>query len=538
MKRGLGLALGLWLSVAANAAPIYGICEHVAIPGFEHENCGRTFDMMKAAGVSWVRTDFLWKVCEPKPGQWEWKVFDETVARARERGVTVLPILCYNNDAYGKYAWEIPEAWCAYVKAVVSRYRKDCPVVEIWNEPNIFFWKPKPDARQYTELLKASYRAVKEVSPETKVLLGGMSEVPVDFLEGVYQAGGRDFFDMMNVHPYSWPAPPDGRLDVDLAKLKALMAKYGDSEKPIWITEHGWPTHRLGVPEKFALRAGLALARPGQAFWRIAYAAAGTDDAAADSMVRSLQEEFAEKGAAKAYAPRALAEALAAGSLDLVVLPFNEDFPAEIADALVAFVAKGGVVAEFGGYPFFYACDNGKRRPGNAEGQFLRNRLRLDVQAWWYNKDLPETLQAHVADRARAAGYKGDFGGCDVTRFFTARLLKPGDEMIPLLAGKDLKGNEAVGACVYRFDSDYKGALIVSCRGRVQGTSTEAQQAANLRRSLEIVKEAGVAAYFPYEFRASERDPFYSENHFGLVHRDFTPKPAWKAYAEAIQGGN
>lgn len=60
----------------------------------------------------------------------------------------------------------------------------------------------------------------------------------------------------------------------------------------------------------------------------------------------------------------------------------------------------------------------------------------------------------------------------------------------------------------------------------------------NCGRTFDMMKAAGVAAYFPYEFRASERDPFYSENHFGLVHRDFTPKPAWKAYAEAIQGGN
>lgn len=80
----LSVCLAVALTVRClDAAPIYGICEHVAIPGFEHENCGRTFDMMKAAGVGWVRTDFLWKVCEPKPGQWEWKVFDETVARAR-----------------------------------------------------------------------------------------------------------------------------------------------------------------------------------------------------------------------------------------------------------------------------------------------------------------------------------------------------------------------------------------------------------------------------------------------------------------------
>ncbi len=40
----------------------------------------------------------------------------------------------------------------------------------------------------------------------------------------------------------------------------------------------------------------------------------------------------------------------------------------------------------------------------------------------------------------------------------------------------------------------------------------------------------GVEGYYWYEFRAEETDPFYSENHFGITHSNFTPKPAWGAY--------
>ena len=538
VKLGLFAALLTATAGAFAGEPIYGICEHVACRGFDHDNCDREFAQIAKAGVTWVRTDFLWGICEPKDGEWDWSVFDDTVAKAEAHGLTLLPILCYDSPVRGKHAWEEPDRWCRFVRETVRRYRRSFRVVEVWNEPNIFFWKPHPDAAQYTALLKETYRVVKEEAPEIEVMIGGMAGVPLDYLEKVYAAGGKDFFDIMNVHPYSWPAPPDGRLDVELKGLKDLMAKHGDAAKPIWITEHGWPTHRVGLPERYAFLSGLAIARPGQERWRVAYAVTKKDDASAEGIAETIAETLGKGSTAKAYASAALRDALRGGELDAVVMPFDESFPYDALDAIVEFVAKGGVLVDFGGFPLFHPYTNGvyasATRNGAREGDEARSRLRVSVDAFWMNPDLPQTLQTFVTDRARAAGYIGELGGCDATRFFTAKLLKPGDEMIPLLVGKDKKGADAVGACVYRFGSDMTGAVVLSSRGHAAGTSTEAQQAANLVRSLEIVREFGVEAYFPYEFRAFENDPFYSEAHFGLVHRDLTPKPAWKAYAKAI----
>lgn len=59
-------------------------------------------------------------------------------------------------------------------------------------------------------------------------------------------------------------------------------------------------------------------------------------------------------------------------------------------------------------------------------------------------------------------------------------------------------------------------------------------QADYLRRSLDIAFKNGVEAYFPYELQAPEKDPFYAEDHFGLVHRDYTPKPAYLEYKRYI----
>ena len=104
------------------------------------------------------------------------------------------------------------------------------------------------------------------------VYLGGTAGVPMDFIEAIYRNGGGAFFDAMNVHPYNHPYAPEGDLDKKLENLRALMAKYGDAEKPIVITEHGWPTHDASVKGAAIIRAGLAIARPAQKTWRVIYA--------------------------------------------------------------------------------------------------------------------------------------------------------------------------------------------------------------------------------------------------------------------------
>ena len=523
---------------AAERAPIFGICEHVACPGWDHDNCDRDLDAVKAAGIGWVRTDFPWNVCEPKDGVWDWTVFDRTVAEAERRGITLLPILCYDNPARGRFAWQEPDAWCEYVRRVVARYRRHFKVVEVWNEPNIGFWKPKPDADQYLGLLRRTYETVKRTAPEIRVAIGGTAGVPLDFFEKIYAAGGRPFFDIMNIHPYSWPEGPDARMKSEVDGLRALMARHGDAGKPVWITEQGWPTHKVRFGEEYALRAGLRLARPEMKTWRAAFARCRPDDATAPGCAEAIAALLGEGSTAKVMDSAELRAALASGAVDLVVYPCNEDFPYDTVDAVRDFVAKGGVLVDFGGYPMFYPYVDGtfvgSARQGAREGEEARRKFRVGVDAWWMNKDIPETAKCFVTERAAAAGYRADPAGFEAGRFFNARLLRPGDEMIPLLVGRDKTGADAVAACVYRFGSDMKGAVIVSSRGFTQGTSTEAQQAAHLRRMLEIAEELGIEAVFPYELRAWETDPYYSEHHFGILHRDLSPKPAYDAYRRFI----
>jgi len=92
-----------------------------------------------------------------------------------------------------------------------------------------------------------------------------------------------------------------------------------------------------------------------------------------------------------------------------------------------------------------------------------------------------------------------------------------------------------VAAGVYKFGSDMKGAVVVSALITLHpaqqiGTTSEEDQAGYLARAFGTCFAMGVESGFVYEFRSPEANPYYSECHFGIVHDNFAPKPAFAAF--------
>jgi hypothetical protein len=63
----------------------------------------------------------------------------------------------------------------------------------------------------------------------------------------MYDAGARDYFDILSVQGYGlWNGPTDRRVDPDRANfgrvmlIRELMVHNGDAHKPIWASEVGW----------------------------------------------------------------------------------------------------------------------------------------------------------------------------------------------------------------------------------------------------------------------------------------------------------
>ncbi|MGC8744693.1 MAG: cellulase family glycosylhydrolase [Verrucomicrobiia bacterium] len=225
----------------------------------------KDIEMIAQAGFKFIRMDFSWGGTERKKGVYDFSAYDELTANLEKRGIRPVYILDYSNPLYediveinegGKIRKEVaspqkPESIEAFARwaAEAARHFKGHKIVwEIWNEPNIFFWKPKPDVQKYIALAKATVKAVKAADPQAIVIAPASSEFPWGFLEEMFKAGLIEELDAISVHPYRGRAPET--VAADYAKLRKMIERYASPGKrsiPIISGEWGYATHTKGV---------------------------------------------------------------------------------------------------------------------------------------------------------------------------------------------------------------------------------------------------------------------------------------------------
>src|SRR5450759_2842 len=226
-------------------------------------------DLIAAAGFKFVRMDFGWGGSERKPGEYNWADYDELTANLVKRHLRPIYILDYSNGLYedtitsrnpvndkeqrDTASPQKPQSVAAFARwaaAAAQHYRGHSIVWEIWNEPNIGFWKPKPDVRQYTALALATCRALREANPQATLIGPASSEFPLPFLESFLASGVLEYLDAVSVHPYrNYSKSPETAVD-DYRKLRELIERYAPAEKkkmPIISSEWGYSSSTKGV---------------------------------------------------------------------------------------------------------------------------------------------------------------------------------------------------------------------------------------------------------------------------------------------------
>lgn len=230
----------------------------------------KDLDMIAAAGFKWIRMDFGWAGIERSNGVYDWSAYEELTSNLECRGLSALYILDYSNPLYeatvtsknpitGRESRataspqrpESVEAFARWAGAAAARFKDRKIVWEIWNEPNIFFWQPKPDSQQYATLALAAARAVRAADPGGLVVGPATSEVPTKFIEDCFGAGLLEVFDAITVHPYRDYRKPPETASEDYAKLRALIGRYAKTlakkNTPILSGEWGYATHARGL---------------------------------------------------------------------------------------------------------------------------------------------------------------------------------------------------------------------------------------------------------------------------------------------------
>ena len=223
---------------------------------------------MKALGINSVRVDVNWNYIQSAgPNSYTWGWLDQVVTSSRAAGMSVdlIPEGCPQwaavSGAKAPNAQPAsPAAFGTFAAAVAARYApKGVHTFEIGNEPNnAVFWKPAPNPAAYTADLIAAYKAIKKVDPSAVVLSGGLSPAtddgnniaPITFLQAMYAAGAKNYFDGVGYHPYSYPALPNtykswsgwSQMSQTNPSIRSVMTAKGDGGKQVFITEVGAPT--------------------------------------------------------------------------------------------------------------------------------------------------------------------------------------------------------------------------------------------------------------------------------------------------------
>ena len=216
-----------------------------------HQLDDETIKQIRTANIRLVRITMYWGIIEntTTPGQYDPKAlthWDDLIKRCDQAGIVPL-ILVHSNPPGVNFAQREAsyKRFAHFMADMVKRY----PTVrfwELWNEMDQAFTdlfgakEPAISLRErgklYAQMLKLAYPAIKAANPKAWVLTGGMTDWN-EFPRGIYEGGGRDYFDFMNLHTYGVPVLY-GFVGRGLS-LYSVMRDFHDEARPIWNTEFG-----------------------------------------------------------------------------------------------------------------------------------------------------------------------------------------------------------------------------------------------------------------------------------------------------------
>lgn len=518
----------------------WGVAAHPLRP-VEWGSIDKVKLLCQDAGIRWIRTDFSFSYICQSPDTLHFDRYDQLLEQLHQQGgMQVLPILQgYDWEIKNKRpeAWPLyqhPEEWRRYVRATVQRYHHRLKYWEIWNEQDGGFWKPKPDAAQYVTLLKIAYEEIKAIDPTCQVVIGGLVSWNAPFLQDMYKAGAKGYFDILAVHPYQWGPDASAKTLREMEAFRTVMRSNQQGHLPIWITEGGTST----------FTGALTLQQPDFMIQAIRYALTKIGKPPASSLtigvaVSPRVKNLAEEEGTRPWLPGIRLQSVSfedLATLDPAQCPvligtegLNIDAPMLVP--LRDYVRRGGLLLAVNKLPFYTVHTQGADGIWRAADQPEKTYpfFHMGFEASWTKPGIPvSTHHVQLAPAARDAGVP-PVKDIYIDRFLSAKNMAPGDSYYPIIQAFDNNGQLAGEAMALYTSQDWKGGILASTAS-VESGVTEAVQANLLQRVYLTYLAAGIQKIFWYDLHNDGTMKGEREHNFGLVHYDWTPKPAWHAY--------
>jgi hypothetical protein len=251
---------------AAQEASPYGVNVHAPAGA----DLVRQLDLVEAAGIGWIRIDFVWAAIEVRRGHHDWRLYDELVAAAERRGLAILGIIAFTPDwaTDGPPLTGVPrdvDDWRRFCAAAANRYRDTIRTWEVWNEPNLDrFWAGTRE-EYWERILIPAADAIHGASPDARVAGPALAHLQsADWhhwlLATLERAGDR--LDVVTHHVYdrdgyrdltrkltgSTTFADDPRFwDIVAPSVREVLKEAGVyPDKPFWLTETGWESAARG----------------------------------------------------------------------------------------------------------------------------------------------------------------------------------------------------------------------------------------------------------------------------------------------------
>ena len=245
-----------------------GICMHYSLGDYRNWNSSSEtlLDLFSNAGIGWVRDNINIDDYAVKNdnGTYTRKIpslLSGYISEINKRRMKFMPILegggrWFNNEnpLYTDKAQKMFAENAAYYASELEAMGVNC--LELWNEYNsgAYSIPPKSDlsndayfekAKYYVNFLDYVYTEVKKSSPEFKIIGGGTANIPIEWLnkmfEGIQEKNKGGLMDALSVHPYI-SEPSVSTLVDKIDNINKSALKYGLNKYPIWVTEFGWTT--------------------------------------------------------------------------------------------------------------------------------------------------------------------------------------------------------------------------------------------------------------------------------------------------------